>query len=177
MKKSLDFSIRYGKADGWMLKLCLLCLICLGGSNISLQAKTEGNEAVKMLEETSQQQKELLIRGFRSIVTYSIATSRRPVCFADVWLGTKESIPLVTYSDVKISIPKNEVRNLKVFASYKSPIKAPIKKGDYVADLIVECGNLKYSYELHAGEDVQELDVFNRAMAALKFMIFGRSAH
>ena len=31
MKKSLDFSIRYGKADGWMLKLCLLCLICLGG--------------------------------------------------------------------------------------------------------------------------------------------------
>ena len=63
MKKSLDFSIRYGKADGWMLKLCLLCLICLGGSNISLQAKTEGNEAVKMLEETSQQQKELLIRG------------------------------------------------------------------------------------------------------------------
>ena len=63
MKKSLDFSIRYGKADGWMLKLCLLCLICLGGSNISLEAKTEGNEAVKVLEETSQQQKELLIRG------------------------------------------------------------------------------------------------------------------
>mgnify|MGYP003292215928 CR=1 FL=1 len=63
MKKSLDFSIRYGKADGWMLKLCLLCLICFVGSNISLQAKTEGNEAVKMLEETSQQQKELLIRG------------------------------------------------------------------------------------------------------------------
>ena len=63
MKKSLDFSIRYGKADGWMLKLCLLCLICLGGSNISLQAKTEGNEAVKMLEETSQQQKEILLRG------------------------------------------------------------------------------------------------------------------
>ena len=61
MKKSLDFSIRYGKADGWMLKLCLLCLICFGG-NISLQAKTEGNESVKMLERNDQQ-KELLLRG------------------------------------------------------------------------------------------------------------------
>ena len=63
MKKSLDFSIRYGKADGWMLKLCLLCLICLGGGNLSLQAKTDGNETVKMLEGNAQQQKELLIRG------------------------------------------------------------------------------------------------------------------
>ena len=31
MKKSLDFSIRYDKTGGWMLKICLLCLICLGG--------------------------------------------------------------------------------------------------------------------------------------------------
>lgn len=119
--------------------------------------------------------KELLTRGFRSIVTYSIAQSRRPVCFADVWLGTKESVPLVTYSDVKISIPKNEVKNLKVFASYKSPVKAPIKKGDHVADLVIECGNLQQSHKLYATEDVQELDVFNRALAALKFMVFGRS--
>jgi TonB-linked SusC/RagA family outer membrane protein len=63
MKKVLDFSIRYDKAGGWMLKLCLLCLVCFGGGNISLQAKTDGNETVKMLEGTSQQQKELLIRG------------------------------------------------------------------------------------------------------------------
>ena len=63
MKKSLDFSIRYDKAGGWMLKLCLLLFICLGGGNISLQAKTEGNETVKMLEGNAQQQKELLIRG------------------------------------------------------------------------------------------------------------------
>ena len=63
MKKSLDFSIRYDKAGGWMLKLCLLLFICLGGGNISLQAKTEGNETVKMLESNAQQQKELLIRG------------------------------------------------------------------------------------------------------------------
>ena len=63
MKNVFDFSTRYDRAGGMMLKICLLCLICLGGSNISLQAKTGDNEAVKMLERNSQQQKELLLRG------------------------------------------------------------------------------------------------------------------
>ena len=63
MKNVFDFSTRYDRAGGMMLKICLLCLICLGGSNISLQAKTGDNEAVKMLEGNSQQQKELLLRG------------------------------------------------------------------------------------------------------------------
>ena len=63
MKNVFDFSTRYDRAGGMMLKICLLCLICLGGSSISLQAKTGDNEAVKMLEGNSQQQKELLLRG------------------------------------------------------------------------------------------------------------------
>ena len=63
MKKSLDFSIRYDKSGGWMFKICLLLFICLGGGNLSLQAKTKGNETVKMLEGNAQQQKELLLRG------------------------------------------------------------------------------------------------------------------
>ena len=48
MKNVFDFSTRYDRAGGMMLKICLLCLICLGGSNISLQAKTGDNESVKM---------------------------------------------------------------------------------------------------------------------------------
>ena len=61
MKNVFDFSTCYDRTGGLMLKLCLLCLICFGG-NISLQAKTEGNESVKMLERNDQQ-KELLLRG------------------------------------------------------------------------------------------------------------------
>ena len=62
MKNVFDFSTCYDRTGGLMLKLCLLCLICLGGGNLSLQAKTDGNESVKMLERNDQQ-KELLLRG------------------------------------------------------------------------------------------------------------------
>lgn len=57
MKKILDFPTRHDKSGGWMLKICLLCLICLGRGNISLQAQNRGNETVKA------QQNEYLMKG------------------------------------------------------------------------------------------------------------------
>lgn len=62
MKKILDFPTRYDRAGGLMLKICLLCLICLGRGNISLQAQTVGNETAKVSAAKSQQG-ELLLRG------------------------------------------------------------------------------------------------------------------
>lgn len=63
MKKIFDFPTRYDRAGGWMLKICLLCLICLGRGNISLQASTGGNEAVVVMEDKTQEQTELFLRG------------------------------------------------------------------------------------------------------------------
>ena len=63
MKKVLDFSTRNDKSGGWMLKICLLCLICLGRGNISLQASNGGNETVAVSEDNSLKQDELLLRG------------------------------------------------------------------------------------------------------------------
>ena len=51
--KALDFFHRCNRSGGWMLKICLLCLICLGRGNISLYAQTDGNAATS----------ELLLRG------------------------------------------------------------------------------------------------------------------
>lgn len=62
MKKILDFPTRYDRAGGLMLKICLLCLICLGRGNISLQAQTVGNETAKV-SAAKAQQGELLLRG------------------------------------------------------------------------------------------------------------------
>ena len=63
MKKVLDFSTRNDRSGGWMLKICLLCLICLGRGNISLQASTGGNETVAVSEDNTLKQDELLLRG------------------------------------------------------------------------------------------------------------------
>ena len=62
MKKIFDFPTRHDRLGGWMLKICLLCLICLGRGNISLLAQTVGNEAAKVAAKDSKQD-ELLLRG------------------------------------------------------------------------------------------------------------------
>lgn len=117
---------------------------------------------------------ELLNRGFRSIVTYDIAKSGKPVHYADVWLGKKHVVPLITNKDIKISILKSDLKNMKIFAEYTTPIKAPIESGMKVGSLVVEIGEICKRYDLYAGEDVQELDVLSRSVTALKFMLFGR---
>ena len=43
MKYFFNFSSLDNDMRGMMLKLCLICLICLGGGNLSLHAKTDGN--------------------------------------------------------------------------------------------------------------------------------------
>lgn len=48
---------------GTMLKLCLLSLILVGESRLSLQADTLGNAVEKTKIQSSQQQKERLLRG------------------------------------------------------------------------------------------------------------------
>ena len=40
----------------------------------------------------------------------------------------------------------------------------------------MEVGEVCKRYDLYAGENIQELDVLNRSISALKFMLFGRES-
>lgn len=63
MKYFFNFSSLDDGLRGMMLKLCLICLICLGGGNLSLHAKTDGNAVENTMSQGSQQQKDRLLRG------------------------------------------------------------------------------------------------------------------
>lgn len=153
-----------------------------GGYGLAASALKDGVRLISVVNGYATQQarevktKELLSRGFRSVVTYTISQNQKPLYHADVWLGNKETVPLVTEYDIKLSLLKNDVKSLKIYAACTSPIKAPIKKGDYVGDLIIECGTNRQTHKLFAGESVAELGIFDRAISALRFMLFGRSS-
>ena len=63
MKYFLNFSSLDDGLRGMMLKLCLICLLLAGGSNLSLQAKNSGNAVENTMSQGSQQQKDRLLRG------------------------------------------------------------------------------------------------------------------
>lgn len=63
MKYFLNFSSLDDGLRGMMLKLCLICLLLAGGSNLSLQANNSGNAVENTMSQGSQQQKDRLLRG------------------------------------------------------------------------------------------------------------------
>ena len=56
----------------------------------------------------------------------------------DTWLGKKNKINAVSKEDYYITIDKKDIRHLTVSLNYAGPIKAPIQKGEKVAELIVK---------------------------------------
>ena len=63
MKHVFNFSSLGDSMRGTMLKLCLLGLTLIGGGNLSLQADIPGNAMENASSQSSQQQKERLLRG------------------------------------------------------------------------------------------------------------------
>jgi len=124
----------------------------------------------------SQEPERLLEWGLREFGNYALFSAGETVETADVWLGQKQSIPLVIEKKVLLTLSRKARRNMKVRVVYDGPIPAPIKKGAEVAKLVVTAPNsAPFEVPLVAGESVARLGLFGRLGAALSAIIWGRS--
>ena len=153
----------------------------VGGYGLAASA-TNGNirlisvvNGCRSQKERINKTKELLMRGFKTVSSYKIAKKNKPIHYADVWLGEDKLLPIATNEDVNVTVFNSDAKSLTVCAKYESPIKAPIRAGEEVGVLVVECGQLRKQYKLFAVKSVKELNAFSRFIPALKFMIFGRN--
>lgn len=93
---------------------------------------------------------------------------------AKVQLGGSSSVDLVAPRDLSITIPAgvlSKVSGMKV--RYQGPVKAPFKKGDHIADLVVTTSTSgEQVMPLVAAEDVGEAGFFGRFWVGLK-QLFG----
>jgi D-alanyl-D-alanine carboxypeptidase (penicillin-binding protein 5/6) len=65
---------------------------------------------------------------------------------------------------------------MKVTLQWLDPLPAPLVKGDVVGKLILDLPGKSSSYELLVGKSVEELGLFDRIGAAVRYLIFGASA-
>ena len=86
----------------------------------------------------------------------------------------KNKINAVTKEDYYVTINKKDIRNLTVSLKYTGPVKAPIKKGDKVAELYInkKNENLK-TLPLYASEDLKKVNFFKSLITSLNYMIWG----
>lgn len=98
----------------------------------------------------------LLRYGFRYFSKKTLL--KKDISFADakVWMGSDDSVPLVSKTDINIALPKVNTNKTLIELTYTSPIPAPIQKGDKLAEIKVTppSGESK-TFPLFAGKNIK----------------------
>ncbi len=111
--------------------------------------------------------------GFRAWQAKPIVKAGRVVETAEVQGGAASRVNLVAPRDLTATLPGGAVPELQLSVVYEGPIKAPFKKGQHIADLVVKSpGMAPQHLPLVAENDVAEAGFFGRAWAGF-FSLFG----
>ena len=130
-----------------------------------------GLESIRSRSEESER---LLRWGFREYDNYALFEANATVDEASVWLGEASTVPLVANKDVVLTLTRKARKGMKVSVNYTSPIPAPIREGQELAQLVVTPSEGEtISYPLYAGASVEQKGPIGRLVAAVKFVIFG----
>lgn len=118
--------------------------------------------------------KRLIQYGYRAFVSAVLYSAGQTVEEADVWMGTKNKIPLVCQSDIAITIPRSLMKEVSAEIVYRTPLQAPIHVGDPLAKIVIKIpGKPDKEYPLIAGDDSQKMGFFSRVGSAFNYLVFG----
>lgn len=111
--------------------------------------------------------------GFKAWKAQPLFKKGAVVETAEVQLGSTTTVPLVAPHNMAVTLPRTASANVKVKVVYTGPIKAPIAKGQQIAQLIVQTPDTPPQVmPLVAGEDVAEAGMFGRIWNGMK-SLFG----
>jgi len=129
---------------------------------------------MKSNAERSEEAEKLMNYGFREFDNYKILSKGDVLATANVWYGKDDTVDLTVSNNIIQTLKKKLRNKYQLKISYKDPIKAPIKKGDEVGvmSLVYPNGDEK-DYPLVAASDVEQMGVFKKFIANLKYLILG----
>ena len=111
--------------------------------------------------------------GFKAWKAQPLFKKGQTVETAEVQLGSATTVPLVAPQNLAVTLPRTASADVQVKVVYTGPIKAPIAKGQQIAQLIVQTHDTAPQVmPLVAGEDVAEAGMFGRLWNGLK-SLFG----
>jgi D-alanyl-D-alanine carboxypeptidase (penicillin-binding protein 5/6) len=106
--------------------------------------------------------------GFRAWTAKPLFKAGARVETADVQMGDEDQVGLVAPRNLAVTLPGGSDGAMQVKVVYNGPVKAPIKKGQHIADLVVSTPDTPpQTMPLVAEADVGEAGFFGRVWAAL----------
>ena len=88
-------------------------------------------------KERAEEAERMVNWAFRQFVQKTVIRQGIEVARASIWMGDQPEIGLVSANDVSLLLPALERDALSGEVIYRTPIEAPVTKGQVVADLIV----------------------------------------
>jgi len=150
------------------------------GYGFTGSAEQNGRRLIEVLagmsswNERVQESTRLMQWGFGAWQTKPLFKKGAEIAKAGVQMGSSSEVTLVAPRDLAVTIPAglSLTNQMRVKVRYNGPIKAPIKKGDEIAKLVVTTGDTAPQIvPLVAGEDVGEAGFFGRAWYGLKSLL------
>lgn len=106
--------------------------------------------------------------GFRAWTAKPLFKKGATIETAEVQLGDESEVALVAPRDLSVTLPGGAAGAMQVKVVYDGPIKAPIKAGQHIADLVVSTPDTPpQTMPLVAAADVGEAGFFGRVWAAI----------
>ena len=150
------------------------------GYGLTASAERDGRRLIlvvnglKSVNERSRETERLLQWGFREFGAFDLFKAGETVEAAPAWLGEAPTVPLVLEKDLSVSLRRHLRDDMKVSVSYSGPITTPIQKGTPVGTLRVTAPGLTpIERPLVAGTDVDQLGMFGRLFAAVRYLVVG----
>ena len=106
--------------------------------------------------------------GFKAWETRPLVAAGKVVEQAEVQMGSASRIGLVAPRNIAVTLPMGSSARMSVKVVYDGPIKAPIAKGQHIADLVVSTPDTAPQImPLVAQDSVSEAGFFGRVWAGL----------
>jgi D-alanyl-D-alanine carboxypeptidase (penicillin-binding protein 5/6) len=131
-----------------------------------------GAESMKTRAEDS---KALITWGYSFFASPCLYKMGEVVDHADVWLGQQEKIPLKVAKDIYVTLPRQDLKNLKAEIHYKNPLPAPIREGQEVGKVVVTGISSGLEVPLIAGASIEKAGIFSRIGAVFHYLFWGHN--
>ena len=125
-------------------------------------------------EHRAAESRTLIDWGFKAWAGHGLFPQGKHVGEAKVQMGASRSVGLVAPQNVAVTLPSGANEQVKVSIAYDGPVKAPIAKGQHIADLIMTTADTPpQKVALVAEADVSEAGFFTRIWLGL-LSLFGQ---
>ena len=126
---------------------------------------------LQSMADRAKESQKVMSWGVANFENAAILSPEKPVTNVPVWLGEELSVPAIPQEKLVQTVDKWNTPEIKSVVRFDSPIKAPIKAGQVIGEIVTTLpdGTTKTTH-LVAAKDVAKLGYF----AKIKALIFGR---